>query len=147
MENDERSTRMTRAISRIAGSLGSFPAILFALGIVLVWLTIGTLSGKSRSGVFEMLTMFATVFTFIMVFIIQNTQSREDRANQTKMDAQDHALRQILDHLGIEHDHPLSRLAGLEEAPEEDIKQQQEHVRPRPHGASSSTGPHAKQAG
>jgi low affinity Fe/Cu permease len=147
MENEERSTRMTRAISRIAGSLGSFPAILFALGIVVVWLGIGMLSGKSRTDTFNMLTMFATVSTFIMVFIIQNTQNREDRANQTKMDAQNHALRQILDHLGIEHEHPLSRLAGLEEAPEEDIKQQQEDVRPQPDGASSSTGPHAKQAG
>jgi low affinity Fe/Cu permease len=147
MKNEERSTRMTRAISHIAGSLGSFPAILFALGIVVVWLGIGMLSGKSRTDVFNMLTMFATVSTFVMVFIIQNTQNREDRANQTKMDAQDHALRQILDRLGIEHEHPLSRLAGLEEAPEEDIKQQQEDVRPRPDGASSSTGPHATQAG
>lgn len=147
MENDERSTRMTRAISRLAGSLGSFPAILFALAIVVVWLAIGMLSGKSQSGVFDMLTMFATVFTFIMVFIIQNTQNREDRATQTKLDAQNHALRQILDHLEIQHDHPLSRLAGLEEAPEQDIKKQQEDVRPKPGTTTSNTGPHAKQAG
>jgi low affinity Fe/Cu permease len=144
MASEERSTRMTRAISRIAGYLGSFPAILVALGIVVVWLTVGMLSGKP---VLDLLTMFATVSTFVMVFIIQNTQNREDRAVQTKMDAQNHALRQILDHLGIEHEHPLSRLAGLEEAPEQDIKQEQEHVRPKPGTANSSTGPHAKQAG
>ena len=146
MASEEQSTRVTRAISRVAGSLGSFPAILFALGIVVVWLGIGVVSGKSRSGVFEMLTMFATVFTFIMVFIIQNTQNREDRATQTKLDAQNHALRQILDHLDIPHEHPLSRLAGLEEAPEEHIKQQQEDVRPKPGTTTSNTGPHAKTA-
>lgn len=147
MASEEQSTRVTRAISRIAGSLGSFPAILFAAGLVVVWLTIGMLSGKSRTDVFNMLTMVATVSTFIMVFIIQNTQNREDRATQTKMDAQNHALRQILDHLDIPHEHPLSRLAGLEEAPEEDIKKQQENVRPKPGTTSSDTGPHAKQAG
>lgn len=146
METDERSTRMTRAISHVAGSLGSFPAILFALGLVVVWLAIGIVSGRSRTDVFNMLTMVATVFTFMMVFIIQNTQNREDRATQTKLDAQAHALRQILDHMGIEHDHPLSRLAGLEEAPEDHIKQQQEDVRPKPGRGADSTGPHAKQA-
>jgi low affinity Fe/Cu permease len=115
--------------------------------LVVVWLAVGILSEKSRTGVFNTLTMVATVSTFIMVFIIQNTQNRADRATQTKLEAQAHALRNILDHLGIDHDQPLSRLAGLEEAPEQDIKQQQEHVRPDPDSATSSTGPHVQQAG
>jgi low affinity Fe/Cu permease len=144
MASEERSTRVTRAISRIAGYLGSFPAILFALGTVVVWLAFGIVAGNP---VLDMLTMFATVSTFVMVFIIQNTQNREDRAVQTKMDAQAQALRQILDHLGIPHDQPLSRLAGLEEEPEDHIKQQQEHVRDRPGAGAADTGPHARQAG
>jgi low affinity Fe/Cu permease len=146
MVSEERSTRVTRAISRIAGYLGSFPAILVALGLVVVWLGIGLVSGSARTDIFNLLTMFATVSTFVMVFIIQNTQNREDRAVQTKMDAQAQALRQILDHLGIPHNQPLSRLAGLEEEPEDHIKQEQEHVRVRPGGGPADTGPHARQA-
>lgn len=147
MASEERSTRITRAISRIAGYLGSFPAILIALGLVVVWLTIGLVSGRARTDIFNMLTMVATVSTFVMVFIIQNTQNREDRAVQTKMDAQAQALRQILDHLGVPHNQPLSRLAGLEEEPEDQIKQQQKYVRDRPGGGAADTGPHARQAG
>ena len=73
--------------------------------------------------------MVGTVTTFIMVFIIQNTQNREDRAVQTKLDAQGHALRQIMEHLGIDFELPLSELAGLEEAPEPHIKEEQRNVR------------------
>jgi low affinity Fe/Cu permease len=143
-EKEERSTRVTRAISRIAGYLGSFPAILLAVGLVMGWLLVGLMVGKgSRTAVFNMLTMAATVSTFVMVFIIQNTQNREGRAVQTKLDAQAHALRQIMDRLEIPREHPLSRLAGLEEAPEEDIKEEQERVRESSSG--ESTGPHATQ--
>lgn len=148
-KTEDRSTKLTRAISRVAGYLGSFPAILVALAIVVGWLLVGLvfLSGDRRTTFYEMLTMVGTVSTFIMVFVIQNTQNREERAVQTKLDAQAHALRQILDHLEIDHDHPLSRLAGLEEAPEHHIKREQEHVRQKPVAGSTSTGPHLKESG
>lgn len=147
VEKVDRSTRLTRAVSRIAGSLGSFPTILLAVGLVAIWILIGLRAEKAdRIEIYDVLTMFATVFTFIMVFIIQNTQNREDRAVQTKLDAQAHALRQILDHLEIHYDHPLSRLAGLEEAPEEHIKAEQETVRPKPTEGNAATGPNVKQA-
>lgn len=128
---EERSTRLTRAISKIAGSVGSFPAILLALGLVVVWITVGLIffDSKARIDMFDLLTMVGTCTTFIMVFIIQNTQNREDRAVQTKLDAQAHALKLIMDRLGVDHDVPLSELTGLEEAPEPDIKDEQEHVR------------------
>jgi hypothetical protein len=38
----------------------------------------------------------------------------------------------ILDGLGIEHEHLLSRLAGLEEAPEADINSNRRTCAPRP---------------
>lgn len=47
--------------------------------------------------------------------------------------------------LDILHDEPLSRLAGLEEAPEENIKEEQERVREGPSSSGESTGPHATQ--
>jgi low affinity Fe/Cu permease len=146
MEDDERSTRLTRTISRVAGYLGSFPAILLALGIVVGWLVVAMLvEDGSRTTVFDLLTMFATVSTFVMVFIIQNTQNREERAVQTKLDAQANALRQIMDRLDIPREQPLSRLAGLEEAPEQEIKQEQERVRGGP-SRSESTGPQVAQS-
>lgn len=145
-EKEHRSTRVTRAISSVAGYLGSFPAILLAVGLVTGWLVIGLMVEKgSRTAVLNMLTMIATVSTFVMVFIIQNTQNREGRAVQTKLDAQAHALRQIMDRLEIPREHPLSRLAGLEEAPEDSIKQEQERVRQGPSSTGESTGPHASQ--
>ena len=131
MDAEERSTRLTRAISKIAGSVGSFPAILLAMGLVGVWIFAGVAlyQGEERLNFFNLLTMVGTVTTFIMVFIIQNTQNREDRAVQTKLDAQGHALRRIIEHLGVDHEAPLSELAGLEEAPEPEIKNEQNHVR------------------
>jgi low affinity Fe/Cu permease len=131
LDTQERSTRVTRAISKIAGSVGSFPAILLAAGLVAVWIIVGFVFYESdaRMDLYNVLTMVGTVTTFVMVFIIQNTQNREDRAVQTKLDAQAHALKLIMDRLGVDHDVPLSELSGLEEAPEPDIKQEQKQVR------------------
>ena len=65
-----------------------------------------------------------------MVFIIQNTQNRDGRAMQTKLDAQSEALRRLVEHLDIEDtDELLTQLVGVEEAPEDDIKSEQETVR------------------
>lgn len=128
---DERSTRATRSISKAAGSLGSFPVILLAMGLVAGWIIYGFfVEGGFRNNLFQLLLTAGTnIIIFLMVFIIQNTQNREDRAVQTKLDAQAHALRVIIDHLNIKHESPLAELAGLEEAPEEDIKREQEMVR------------------
>ena len=82
MEDNERSTRLTRTISRVTGYLGSFPAILIAGGLVAGWIAFSFLflRGGTRIQSFEVLTTIGTAATFIMVFIIQNTQNRECRA-------------------------------------------------------------------
>lgn len=144
MDNDERSTRFTRAISQIAGYLGSFPAILLAVFLVVTWIA-GAFFVEDgfRNDLYQLIITAGTgVATFIMVFIIQNTQNRDDRATQTKLDAHARALRSILDHLEVAHDTPLSRLAGLEDAPETDIKQEQDQVRRKSPGSRQSTGEH-----
>jgi low affinity Fe/Cu permease len=139
--DEERSTRLTRTISKIAGSVGSFPAILLAAGLVVGWVLVGLVFFESddRLELYDILTMVGTVTTFIMVFIIQNTQNREDRAVQTKLDSQAHALKRIMDHLGIDHAVPLSELTGLEDAPEPDIKEEQEQVRNNKPSGSKET--------
>jgi low affinity Fe/Cu permease len=71
-----------------------------------------------------------TIITFLMVFVIQNTQSRDGRAVQAKLDAQNEALYAIACRLGVDDDEDfLVRLVGVEDAPERDIKQQQNRVR------------------
>jgi low affinity Fe/Cu permease len=139
--DEERSTRLTRTISKIAGSVGSFPAILLAFGLVVGWVLVGLVFFESddRLELYDILTMVGTVTTFIMVFIIQNTQNREDRAVQTKLDSQAHALKRIMDHLGIDHTLPLSELTGLEDAPEPDIKEEQEQIRNNKPSGSKET--------
>lgn len=129
---DERSTRATRYISKAAGSLGSFPVIFLAIGLVAAWVVAGLFFIKDgfRNPLFQLLLTAGTnIIIFLMVFIIQNTQNREERAVQTKLDAQAHALQVIINHLNISHDSPLAELAGLEDAPEQDIKREQKQVR------------------
>jgi low affinity Fe/Cu permease len=137
MESDERSTPVTRGISQAAGFLGSFPMILLALCLVIAWLVGGLfVTDGFRNNLYQLLVTAGTnLVIFMMVFIIQNSQNREGRAVQTKLDAQAHALRAILDHLEVDHDGPLSRLSGLEEAPEHKIKKEQKQVRDVPPGS------------
>lgn len=126
-----RGSRATRAISRVAGTIGSLPVILLATGITSAWVVGGFfVKGGFRNALYQLLITAGTnIIIFIMVFILQNSQNRQGRAVQTKLDAQGHALHAILDHLGIPSDAPLRELAGLEEGADQDIKKEQEQMR------------------
>lgn len=129
---DDQSTRITRTISNVTSFLGSFPAILVALVLVVLWL-VGSLFVKGHLGnnTYQLVINSATsIVTFLMVFIIQNTQNRDGRAIQAKLDAQNEALYVISQHLGIEDDTPLLvRLVGVEDAPERTIRSEHQAVR------------------
>jgi low affinity Fe/Cu permease len=128
----DRSTRLTRGISDITGWLGSFPAILVAVALVLAWMVGGAfVSGHFGNNTYQLLiNTGTTIITFLMVFVIQNTQNRDGRALQAKIDTQSEVIYTIARHLGIDDDEDLLvRLVGLEDAPEGDIKQQQDKVR------------------
>src|SRR5438105_8281762 len=86
---DERSTRITRAISNITGWLGSFPAILGSVAIVAAWVIGGLFVPRHFDNQTYQLviTTGTAVVTFMMVFIIQSTQNREGRAVQAKLEA------------------------------------------------------------
>ena len=130
----DRATRLTRIIGNITGWLGSFPAILISVGLVIAW-AIGGLfvSGHFDNPLYQLLiNTGTTIVTFLMVFIIQNTQNREGRAVQAKLDAHTAALAAIARRLDVEAAEalpPVVRLVGLEDAPEDDIKQEQHEVR------------------
>jgi low affinity Fe/Cu permease len=86
-----------------------------------------------------LINTFTTIVTFWMVFIIQNTQNRDGRAMQAKLDAQSEVLRRIAEAIRIDDDEALlTRTVGLEDAPEAVIKQDQDLVR----NAAIDTGEH-----
>jgi low affinity Fe/Cu permease len=129
---DNKGTWITRIIGQITGWLGSFPAIVIALILVLLWFVGGLfVSGHFRNNTYQLvINTGTTIITFLMVFIIQNTQNRDGRAVQAKLDAQSEVLRAVAERLGIADDEDmLTRLVGVEEAPARVIAADQEKVR------------------
>jgi len=129
---DDKSTWITRSIGKVTGSLGSFPPIVFAVVLVVAWFLGGFfVSGHFANNTYQLLiNTGTTIITFLMVFVIQNTQNRDGRAVQTKLDAQSEVLRAVAQRLGITDDEQLlTKLVGVEDAPERVIKQDQDDVR------------------
>jgi low affinity Fe/Cu permease len=125
----DQSTRLTRAISDVTGWLGSFPAILASVLLVTIWFIGGIFIGLGNNTYQLVINTGTTIITFLMVFIIQNTQNREDGAVQAKLDAQSEVLRRIAEALDIDDDEDLlTRLVGVEEAPAKVIDKDKERV-------------------
>ncbi len=93
----------TRNASLIAGWSGQPATFLLALGVVVVWSATGPLFGYSDTWQLVINTG-TTIVTFLMVFLIQNSQNRDAAAMQAKLDelirAIDDARGQFI---GIEH--------------------------------------------
>ena len=75
-------SRFAKWTSRVAGSP---PAFGFAVVIVLAWAVTGPLFGFSDTWQLVINTG-TTIATFLMVFLIQNTQNRDAQAIQVKLD-------------------------------------------------------------
>ena len=74
-----------RLANEASGVLGSVSAFGFALGIVILWAATGPLFGYSDTWQLVINTS-TTIVTFLMVFLIQNTQNRDGAAIQLKLD-------------------------------------------------------------
>src|SRR5215468_8588069 len=74
--------RLAVATSRVSGRPTTF---LLAVAVVLVWAVTGPLFGFSDAWQLVINTG-TTIVTFLMVFLIQNTQNRDARATQLKLD-------------------------------------------------------------
>ncbi len=74
--------RIASFISRLAGSPWTFFA---AVSLILAWLLTGPLFGFSDTWQLVINTG-TTIITFLMVFLIQNTQNRETKAINLKLD-------------------------------------------------------------
>ncbi len=69
----------------IAGLVGSAGAFIAAAGVVVVWACSGPLFGFSNTWQLVINTG-TTIVTFLMVFLIQNSQNRDARAIHLKLD-------------------------------------------------------------
>ena len=74
-----------RAARTAAAVLGSPYAFGVALGVVVVWAALGPALGFSDTWQLVINTG-TTIVTFLMVFLIQNTQNRDTEALQLKLD-------------------------------------------------------------
>lgn len=75
-------TRSARAIARLSGHPATF---LLATATIVVWLISGPIFGFSDTWQLVINTG-TTIITFLMVFLIQNTQNRDTTAMQLKLD-------------------------------------------------------------
>ena len=93
----------TRVANGIATATGQPLAFLLALGVVLTWAFTGPVFNYSDTWQLVINTG-TTIITFLMVFLIQNSQNRDAAAMQAKLDelirALDEARPQFI---GIEH--------------------------------------------
>ncbi len=70
---------------RISHWCGRPTTFLLALGVILVWILTGPIFGYSDTWQLVINTG-TTIITFLMVFLIQNTQNRDTAAIQLKLD-------------------------------------------------------------
>ena len=70
---------------RAAAAVGSYWSFVLAVVVVVVWAATGPLFGYSDTWQL-IINTGTTVVTFLMVFLIQNTQNRESRVVALKLD-------------------------------------------------------------
>ena len=101
--------RFATLTAKVAGKPWTFIA---CVGIVLVWAVSGPIFRFSETWQLVINTG-TTIVTFLMVFLIQNTQNRDGAAMQAKLDELIYAVRRADERfIGIEHltEHELDRI-------------------------------------
>ena len=96
--------------TRVSEAVGSPWAFSLAFLVILVWVLTGPIFGFSDTWQLVINTG-TTIVTFLMVFLIQNTQNRDSKATQLKLDE---LIRSIAD--------ARNELIGAESEPEEKLE-------------------------
>lgn len=107
---------MTKFISRLTSWFGSIPAICAAASLIVGWFATGPIFRFSE-GHSLFINTTTTVITFLMVFVIQNTQNRETKAMNLKLDKL------------IELSEASNRIVGIEEESERAIEEERQRIR------------------
>jgi low affinity Fe/Cu permease len=77
--------RFAAIADQITAAAGSLPALVASVALVVVWAVTGPIFGFSDTWQLFINTT-TTVLTFWMVFVIQNSANRQDKATQLKLD-------------------------------------------------------------
>jgi low affinity Fe/Cu permease len=104
-------TRISRSVDRISDALGHEAAFAVAAVALIAWLAVGIWIGLHL----VVVSSVATLSTFIMVFAVQHTSSRESRALNLKLDELIRVSEARNDLIGAENE----RHATLDERREE----------------------------
>jgi low affinity Fe/Cu permease len=98
-----------KAAQTAANIVGSHAAFALAVGVVVAWAVTGPLFGFSDTWQLAINTT-TTIVTFLVVFLVQNTQNRDAKVMHLKLDELIRASKGARD-----------RLVDLEELPDEEI--------------------------
>jgi len=101
-----------KTATKVSDTMGSAWAFTVAVLVILVWLVTGPIFGFSDTWQLVINTG-TTIVTFLMVFLIQNTQNRDAKATQLKLDELIHAIGKA-----------RNRVIGAESEPEERIERE-----------------------
>ncbi len=115
-------TRFAKRTARASGRPASF---VIAAAVILAWAVTGPIFGFSDSWQLVINTG-TTIITFLMVFLIQNTQTRDSEATQIKLDE----LIRVID--GARN--ALLDLEELEESDLDSIRDEYERLAERARG-------------
>jgi len=124
--------RFSRFAAKSADILGSATAFVVSTIFCVVWALSGPFFDYSDTWQLVINTA-TTVLTFLAVFLIQNTQNREGRALQLK-----------LDELIRSNERARNRLIDLEHCTDEELRELQEEFVKRRLGARLEGGPRDK---
>jgi low affinity Fe/Cu permease len=104
--------RFAHIAARVAVLAGSYVTFLLALVVILIWGVSGPLFGFSDTWQLVINTS-TTIVTFLMVFLIQNTQNRDALAVHLKLDELIRAMATADDRLITAEDQTDAELAEL----------------------------------
>ena len=105
--------------NRTSQAAGRASAFMVAFGVVIVWAVTGPLFGYSDTWQLVINTG-TTIVTFLMVFLIQNTQNRDTKALQVK-----------LSELILALEAANNRMASIENASPEELDAAEADIRER----------------
>jgi low affinity Fe/Cu permease len=98
--------------TRAAGISGHYLTFLAAVALIVVWAISGPFFGFSETWQLVINTG-TTIVTFLMVFLIQNTQNRDSQAMQLKLDELIRAIESADDTLMDAEDRTIDELQAL----------------------------------